>query len=48
MYEKSISPPTTMKIGSTKKPFFVNPQKLADKLDKSGAGEDFFKLRQEK
>jgi hypothetical protein len=45
MYEKSISPPTTMKIGSTKKPFFVNPQKLADKLDKSGAGEDFFKLR---
>jgi hypothetical protein len=42
MYEKSISPPTTMKIGSTKKPFFVNPQKLADKLDKSGAGEDFF------
>jgi hypothetical protein len=45
MYEKSISPPTTMKIGSTKKPFFVNPQKLADKLDKSAAGEDFFKLR---
>ena len=45
MYEKSISPPTTMSIGSGTKPFFVNPQKLADKLDKSGAGEDFFKLR---
>ena len=45
MYEKSISPTTTMSIGSGTKPFFVNPQKLADKLDKSGAGEDFFKLR---
>jgi hypothetical protein len=45
IYEKSIMPPTTMALGSTQKPFFVNPKKLADKLDKSGAGEDFFKLR---
>ena len=47
IYEKSIMPPTTMALGSTQKPFFVNPKKLADKLDKSGAGEDFFKLRKD-
>ena len=47
IYEKSIMPPTTMALGSTQKPFFVNPKKLADKLDKSGTGEDFFKLRKD-
>jgi hypothetical protein len=54
IYEKSLSPPVTMQIGvNYGKPiegqtlFFVDPKKLADKLDKSGAGEDFFKLRKD-
>jgi hypothetical protein len=54
IYEKSISPPVTMQIGvnygrpiAGQTLFFVDPKKLADKLDKSGAGEDFFKLRKD-
>ena len=37
--------PTTFKIGTEAKPFFVSPKKLANKLDKSNEGGDFFKLR---
>ena len=37
--------PTTFNIGTEAKPFFVSPKKLANKLDKSNEGEDFFKLR---
>ena len=37
--------PTTFNIGTETKPFFVSPKKLANKLDKSNEGEDFFKLR---
>ena len=43
--ETGLSLPITFKIGTEAKPFFVSPKTLADKLDKSGAGKDFFKLR---
>ena len=43
--ETSAYLPTTFKIGTAAKPFFVSPKKLANKLDKSNEGEDFFKLR---
>ena len=43
--ETNINLPLTFKIGTEDKPFFVSPKILANKLDKSGAGEDFFKLR---
>lgn len=35
----------TFQIGDYAKPLFVDPKKLANKLDKSGMGDDFFKLR---
>jgi len=54
IYEKSISPPVTMQIGvdygrpiAGQTLFFVDPKKLANKLDKSDAGKDFFKLRKD-
>ena len=37
--------PPTMQLGDSQKPFFVNPLKLYDKLDKSTSGADFLKLR---
>ena len=45
VFEKGRSLPVTMKIGEQNH-FYVDPKKLASKLDRSEAGEDFFKLRE--
>ena len=37
----------TFQIGDDVTPLFVDPKKLANKLDKSGSGQDFFKLRKD-
>jgi len=45
VFESGRSLPITMKIGEQNH-FYVDPKKLASKLDRSEAGEDFFKLRE--
>jgi hypothetical protein len=44
-FEKGRYTSQTFQIGGDTNPLFVDPKKLANKLDKSASGEDFFKLR---
>ena len=44
-FERGTYTSQTFQIGDYAKPLFVDPKKLANKLDKSGMGDDFFKLR---
>jgi len=44
-FEKGRYTAQTFQIGGDTNPLFVDPKKLANKLDKSASGEDFFKLR---
>ena len=44
-FEKGRFTAQTFQIGGDANPLFVDPKKLASKLDKSASGEDFFKLR---
>jgi cell division protein FtsB len=46
-FEKGSFTSQTFQIGDTATPLFVDPKKLANKLDKSASGDDFFKLRTE-
>ena len=44
-FEKGRYTSQTFQVGDTFNPLFVDPKKLANKLDKSASGDDFFKLR---
>lgn len=44
-FEKMRTVSQTFQVGDTFNPLFVDPKKLANKLERSGAGDDFFKLR---
>jgi len=46
-FEKGSFTSRTFQIGDDVTPLFVDPKKLANKLDKSGSGQDFFKLRKD-
>ena len=46
-FEKMRTVSQTFQIGDASKPLFVDPKKLANKLERSGAGDDFFKLRKD-
>ena len=46
-FERGTYTSQTFQIGDASKPLFVDPKKLANKLDKSAMGDDFFKLKKD-